>query len=335
MMSNPSILSFSAFVAALCVPATAQIPGDSYLATPGIGGAGGFAFSMNGAVESTIDSMSEVVGMTLATATTMPANVDSVDTIVSNGSGNFVLTLRVSSTEDLAPAGFGVGGMAADTAGFFMGAAGGGSPVNFTRAAIVNSATIALLDVAGAPLAAPFDITTFANFANPAFGGGWDGSLGVTFGAGSVGGIFGYELVVDYNEGAILGTFETSGMGCPAAMPVNLSTDALPAINASFTITAADLPAGSTAASLLFGFAPSANLPLDILGATGCSLLVNNIFTNSMMTVSGSDATFTIVVPNDPASVGLGLDVQSAVIAPGANALNIVLSDLATFTVGG
>ncbi len=169
-------------------------PGDSYLITPAIGStAGGFAFSMTGAVESTIDGATEAVGLTLLLA----SDVLSTDTLIDNGGGNFDLILRVESVDDISPVGFATGGVAADTAGLFLGGNAGGSSVDFPAPAIVSLATVEVFDVAGASSAGPFDITSFANFTDGP-GGGWDGGLGVTFGAGSAGDVGAYELVVNY-----------------------------------------------------------------------------------------------------------------------------------------
>ncbi|MEM8681650.1 MAG: hypothetical protein AAGF97_20065, partial [Planctomycetota bacterium] len=105
----------------------------------------------------------------------------------------------VESTDDLSPGGFNVGGSPADTAGLFLGGNAGADPVDFPNPAIVSLATVELFDAAGGSLGGPFDITGFANFtAGP--GGGWDGGVGVTFGAGSAGiGIAAYDLIVEYN----------------------------------------------------------------------------------------------------------------------------------------
>lgn len=316
----------------LASPALAQIPGDAYFCAPGIGNTGGFALSATGVTDSVINGATEVIGTTLA-APTSPIN--STDTVVANGGGNFVLTIRMDSVGDVCPAGFNLGGVPADIAGFFLGANAGADPINFTNVALVNSAAISVLDLTGAVGAGPFDISGFANFADPAFGGGWNGSLGVTFGAGSVGGIGGFELVVDYTEGGPLGTFTNSGIGCPAAAPVALSADAPPMIGQSVTITASDLPASAAAASMMVGVGASQNLPLDVIGMTGCSLYVDNIIVTAPMSVAGTDATWTLTIANDPGAIGFAINVQSLVLAPGENPLGVVTSDLGSLVVGG
>ena len=170
------------------VPQESPNAGDAYLITPGIGDAGGFGFAMTDAVNSTIDGATEVVGLTLDNQ----ADVESTDTVIDNGGVNYTLILDVVSTDDLAP------GSAGDMAGLFVGGNANGDPVDFPAPAIVSLATVEVFDLAGANAGGPFDITSFGNFtAGP--GGGWDGGLGVSFGADSAGNIGGYQLVVDYN----------------------------------------------------------------------------------------------------------------------------------------
>lgn len=153
--------------------------GDSFFYVPGIGNTTGFAIA--GTFGNAVAGSSTVIGNGLAQA---PVTVDS--TIIDNGGGNFDIILRMSTTAaDLAPAGFTVGGVAADRLGVFLGASAGGDPFNFSDDAFTNSATIELLNN-GVNAAGPFDIASFANFtAGP--NGSWNGGFGVNFGAGSAG----------------------------------------------------------------------------------------------------------------------------------------------------
>jgi hypothetical protein len=172
------------------IPPISPIGGDAYFITPGIGGAGGFAISMGGATDSVIDNAGEVVGADIVGG----APITSADLLIGN-------TLQISISDAnglLSPGGFTVGGLPADTAGLFIGGNAGGDPVDFTPHTVL-AATIELFDVSGATLTGgPLDISSFSNFSNGP-GGGWDGSLGVTFGAGSSGiGIARYELNVTF-----------------------------------------------------------------------------------------------------------------------------------------
>ena len=190
------------------------VAGDAYLITPGVGGAGGFAFSMIGAVDSVFDGATETVGTTLENG----LDVSSSDSIADLGGNAYTVTLNVSAAESLSPAGFSVGGLTADTAGLFMGGNAGANPLDFPAPAIVSLATVEILDLAGGNLAGPFDITGFGNF-TAGTGGGWDGGVGVTFGAGSAGAdIGGYELNVTYtipepSSATLLGLTSLLGLG--------------------------------------------------------------------------------------------------------------------------
>ncbi len=154
--------------------------GAPYFVAPGLGGAGGFAIAMTGGVESALGSTA-AVGSGLATGADVIAESSATD----NGGGNWDIMVSIFTADgsDLAPAGFTVGGLPADTLGFFMGLNAGGSVCDLGDTMHVTSATIELFDPAG-PAGGPFDISGFANFSDPA---GWDGSAGVVFGAGSAG----------------------------------------------------------------------------------------------------------------------------------------------------
>lgn len=158
----------------------------------GIGNTGGFALAATGLTDHTIGATDEVVGGGLVSG-----DIVVTSSMTHNGGGNYdiAITLYSSDGSDLFPSGFTVAGLAADTGGFFMGVNAGGDPINFSDVALTNSATIEIFDSAG-PAGGPFDISGFANFS--ALGGGWDGSVGVSFGAGSAGaGINAVELLVN------------------------------------------------------------------------------------------------------------------------------------------
>ena len=187
--------------------------GSAYTYAPGLGGAGGFALAAAGLVDSTVDGLSEVIGTTIDMA---GAPIDSLDTQVGGPLPlPHTITLdMVSTAGDLAPSGFTVGGFPADTAGVFLGANAGGTPLSFDFPPIVTLAEISVTDLAGA-VSGPFDITGFSNFtAGP--GGSWDGSLGVSFGAGT-NGVSAYKLEVTYvpepASSLILGLCSLLGLG--------------------------------------------------------------------------------------------------------------------------
>jgi hypothetical protein len=156
--------------------------GNSYWFVPGIGGAGGFAVSGT-YVNSVFDGNPQIIGSDAAGST-----ITSSQTITPNSGqfGNYDLSMSLSSSGDLFPGGFNVGGQPATTGGIFMGSNGGGLNLAFPGPAFVNSATITLFDSFGAITAGPFDVSAFAVFsAGP--DGDWLGNLGISFGAGSTG----------------------------------------------------------------------------------------------------------------------------------------------------
>ncbi len=173
------------------------VANDAYFFAPGIGGTGGFALSMTGAVNSIFDGAPNVVGSTLVTN----RPVTTTESLVNNGGGNYDLSifLQAENGSTIWPTGFTVGGQPANAGGLFLGANAGGNPINFVNPAIVNSAFVDLYDTAGLPVTS-FDITAFSIFsAGP--DGDWLGSLGVSFGAGSANGsIGGFGLRVNYNS---------------------------------------------------------------------------------------------------------------------------------------
>ncbi len=168
--------------------------GDAFFVAPGIGNAGGFFLAGGPFADSAIGNVGDAIGAGLGGG----FNVAVDSSVVDNGGGNFDVRVYLYSLDgsDMFPAGFvDGGGVALDSAGFFLGASAGGDPIDFSDVATTNSATIEVFDAAG-PAGGPFDISGFANFSN--LGGGWDGSLGVSFGAGSAGaGINGIELLVN------------------------------------------------------------------------------------------------------------------------------------------
>lgn len=168
--------------------------GDGYFQVAGLGGAGGFAFSTLGAVDDLFDGAGQNIGADLIAGT--HDGLAETDTFAGAGSTGTITFGITGSNGELAPAGFTVGGFAADTAGYFLGANAGGNPVDSVPAILVSSAFIELFDSSGASLLNA-DITGFGNFTAGA-GGTWDGSLGVSFGAGSAGaGIATYVVTVN------------------------------------------------------------------------------------------------------------------------------------------
>ena len=156
--------------------------GDVYFFAPGIGSTEGL--SLTGTYEDSIfDLQPQVIGTDIegATITSSQSQV-----LVQGTTNQYDVSLSLtSSSGELFPSGWAIGGAPANTAGLFLGENANGNPLDFSAPVEVNSAFINLYDTEGESLGS-FDITSFASFtAGP--GGTWPGSMGVTFGAGSTG----------------------------------------------------------------------------------------------------------------------------------------------------
>lgn len=123
------------------------------------------------------------------------------------------------------------------------------------------------------------------------------------------------------------------GIGCSGAgLPPLQLVSGLPVVGTTVTLTARDVPASATMGLLLAGSQPlQPGLDLDVLGATGCSLLVGNSFASLPFPLTGSSAT-SIRVPG--AAGGLQLYWQAAVVAPGTNPLGLITSNGIEWTAG-
>lgn len=107
----------------------------------------------------------------------------------------------------------------------------------------------------------------------------------------------------------------------------------IPAIGQNATLTVDNLPGDTIAAAALIGTTQTA-LPLDLLGATGCSLLVDGVFAAPAMNLAVPSATLPLTISNNPGTVGLVFQFQGAAIAPSANAFGLSMSDRGTLTIG-
>ena len=175
-------------VASIGAPLQANvISGDPYTFISGIGGPGGFASSLVGSVDSIANNGTESNGTDI-----FGTAVFSSDNLLTNGGGNFDLLLTLSGGE-LAPGGFSVGGLPADTAAIFIGAAAGGDPLELLPHQ-VNFATLEAFDSNGnLLLGGPMDITQ-------SVGTEFTGNLGFSLGAGTTGiGISSYQLRINFS----------------------------------------------------------------------------------------------------------------------------------------
>jgi len=192
------INSFFAIVATTLLLASGvakadPIPGDLYGIAPGLGNSGGFFLATGSAVtDAVFDGVVDTIATDLGGGT-----IDVTEVLTDNGDGTKTVYIEMVSTSgELFPSGFtDGGGIALDTAGFFMGASFGASPLDFDSPPVLvaggpwgvaavlggfDASPGADLSGPGAATIGPFDVTSI--FANP-----WDGSTGVSFGAGTVG----------------------------------------------------------------------------------------------------------------------------------------------------
>ncbi len=160
----------------------------SYLYLPGLGnGAFGFVLAANGPAEAAYTDAAgdvDVVG-TMLTPGGEVINVEEANVV--NGDGSCTVNLNMTTTgPDLWPTGFLVGGAAADTGAFFIGASGGGTALSWATDGppIMTASEVELFTPAGT--LALIDLSSAGVFtAGP--GGSWAGSAGFSFGATSAG----------------------------------------------------------------------------------------------------------------------------------------------------
>jgi V8-like Glu-specific endopeptidase len=130
-----------------------------------------------------------------------------------------------------------------------------------------------------------------------------------------------------------------SGSGSSGASPA-LRAISPPRIGASFALDL-ERAAPSAVALLLLGSSRiswlGVPLPLSLTGAgaPGCDLLVSAEITVSWSTDGGGGARFVFAIPSDPVLVGSEVHLQSFIVDPGNNALNLAVSDGGTARIGG
>lgn len=100
-----------------------------------------------------------------------------------------------------------------------------------------------------------------------------------------------------------------------------------PVVGQTGTVQTRDIPAGSLAAFALVGFSPiSPPVDLTPFGMPGCSLYVNSAAAAGL-TINGTTADFSLLVPNIPGIAGQHLYIQTGSVSPIANALGVAMAN--------
>ena len=127
--------------------------------------------------------------------------------------------------------------------------------------------------------------------------------------------------------------FVTSGIGCPAPAPPTLSLTAAPLLGTTTTLKVSALPLDALLPfALLAG--TQTNVPLDFLGATGCTLFVDNVIVSLPMSLTVPTATLPLALPANPAFAGVVLELQAGALSPSSNTFGLAASDRGTMTLG-
>lgn len=101
-----------------------------------------------------------------------------------------------------------------------------------------------------------------------------------------------------------------------------------PRSGAPFTVTMSGIPSGTVSANLLFGVQRQPfPIPLDLIGATDCTLIVNPLVPAIPVMNNASIATFSLPIGSDPSLIGLATVFQGVNIVPGSNNLGIELTN--------
>ena len=148
-------------------------PQGDYFWAPGLGNAGGFLIAGGPYTDSTFNGATEDIGPDL-----LGGSVLSSDLVTDNGDGTFNLLLTLSGG-DLFPAGQVDGaGVALDLGAFFVGANGGGTPIDFGDG-VVNTAFLEVL-ADGATIIGPVDLIPIGfDIQSGSFGANLGGVTGI------------------------------------------------------------------------------------------------------------------------------------------------------------
>lgn len=112
----------------------------------------------------------------------------------------------------------------------------------------------------------------------------------------------------------------------------DLAAGSTPRLGATLTLELTSLPSGALAAFTNFGFVPQ-SVDLAPIGMPSCTLLTS-IDAVLPMPLGGGRANNTFRIPNDQSLMNGRMYTQGIVVAPGINAVGIVMSNALELTIG-
>ncbi len=132
-----------------------------------------------------------------------------------------------------------------------------------------------------------------------------------------------------------LATATILGTGCVGSTGVSQLTPIdVPALGSSYDLQLTNLPANTAA----FGFVSFTEamppMPLGSIGMPGCSSFLAGQIASFALPVSGTTASWTLPIPNDPTFIGLTILTQGFVLDPGANPMGAIVTNGVKGVVG-
>lgn len=162
------------------------------------------------------------------------------------------------------------------------------------------------------------------------------GIIDVKYGAASVA-----DCLVGFSHGNGAASVPPTDLSDPALTislgdgtpDLALRGGARPVLGTTATVVTDNIPGGAASGVLLMGFNGfNPGLDLSGLGAPGCRLFTSGQL-SVMFPASGTMATSSFPIGNDMRLQGLNVHIQSAVLVPGINALNLILSNGLVWTI--
>ena len=121
-------------------------------------------------------------------------------------------------------------------------------------------------------------------------------------------------------------------IGAGGTDPIGLEVNALPRLGSTAELLLSNMPLNATSALLRVG-ANQRSIDLGTIGAPGCRLLTSN-GAAIPMAIGAITAFASLPIPNQSALIGLRVNAQAVVAAPGINGLGIATSDGGILRIG-